>query len=87
MEKEEKDYSWIVRGKQRKKIIKVMDRNKPKIPTQIKEQTKLSLNNVSDVLREFKKKRIVKCLNPKEKTGRLYKLTPKGMRIREMLEE
>jgi len=41
----EKDYSWVVRGKQRKKIIKVM--NKPKIPTEIKENTKLSLNNTS----------------------------------------
>ena len=45
----EKDYSWIIRGKQRKKIIKIM--NKSKIPTQIKAETKLSLNNVSDVLR------------------------------------
>lgn len=81
----EEDYYWIVRGKQRKKIIKVM--GKTKIPTEIKEETKLSLNNVSDVLREFKKKKIVKCLNPKEKTGRLYKLTPKGMKIKEMIEE
>lgn len=79
------DYSWIIRGKQRKKIIKVM--NKPKIPTEIKEETKLSLNNVSDVLREFRKKKIAKCLNPKEKTGRLYQLTPRGMRIREKLED
>ena len=81
----EEDYSWIIRGKQRKRIIKAM--NKPKIPTQIKEETHLSLNNVSDVLREFRKKKIVKCLNPQEKTGRLYKLTSKGMRIREMMEE
>ncbi len=81
----EEEYSWVVKGKQRKKILKSM--NKPKIPTQIKEETKLSLNNVSDVLREFRKKELVKCLNPKEKTGRLYKLTPKGMRIREMLED
>lgn len=81
----EEDYHWVIRGSQKKKIIKIM--NKPKIPTEIKEQTKLSLNNVSDVLREFKKKKIVKCLNPKEKTGRLYELTPKGMRIREMVED
>jgi len=79
------EYSWVVRGKQRKKIIRAL--SKEKIPTQIKEETKLSLNNVSDVLRAFKKKKIVKVLNPKEKTGRLYKLTTKGMRIREMLEE
>ncbi|MCH8034355.1 MAG: ArsR family transcriptional regulator [Bacteroidetes bacterium] len=79
------NYSWVVRGKQRKKIIKALI--KPKIPTEIKEDTKLSLNNVSDVLREFKKKKIARCLNPKEKTGRLYELTSKGMRIREEIEK
>jgi len=81
----EEDYYWVVRGSQKKKIIKAM--GKPKIPTEIKEETKLSLNNVSDVLREFRKKKIVKVLNPKEKTGRLYELTSKGMKIREMVEE
>ena len=81
----EEDYYWVVRGKQRKKVIVVM--NKAKIPTEIKDNAKLSLNNVSDVLREFKKKKIAKCLNPGEKTGRLYRLTSKGMRIREMVED
>lgn len=85
MQETEKDYFWIIKGKQRKKILKVM--NKPKIPTQIKEETKLSLNNVSDVLREFRKKKLAKCVNPDEKTGRIYTLTPKGMRVREMLED
>lgn len=83
--KDNPDYAWVIRGSQKKKIILVM--NKTKIPTQIKDDAKLSLNNVSDVLREFRKKKIAKCLNPGEKTGRLYKLTPKGMRIREMMEE
>jgi predicted transcriptional regulator len=81
----DEDYPWVVRGKQRRKIIKVM--SKPKIPTQIKEETRLGLNNVSDILRAFEKKKIAKCLNPKEKTGRLYQLTSKGMRIKEELEE
>jgi len=81
----DEDYPWVVRGKQRRKIIKVM--SKPKIPTQIKEETRLGLNNVSDILRAFEKKKIAKCLNPKEKTGRLYQLTPKGMRIKEELEK
>ena len=80
-----RDYYGILRGGQRKKIMKVLD--KPKIPTQIKNDSGLSLNNVSDVLREFRKKGIAKCLNPKEKTGRLYKLTFKGRRVREMMKE
>lgn len=81
----DKDYSWVLRGKQRKKVIRVI--NKPKIPSQIKEDTNLSLNNVSDVLRTFREKKIVECINASEKTGRLYQLTKKGMRIRDMIEE
>jgi len=81
----DEDYSWVLRGKQRRKIIEVL--NKPKIPTQIKDDANLSLNNVSDVLRGFRNKKIVKCLNPKEKTGRIYELTPKGMKIRDKLKE
>jgi len=81
----EEEYPWVVKGSQRRKIIKVM--TKPKIPTQIKDEANLSLNNVSDILREFRKKKIAKCVNPKEKTGRIYELTTKGMRIRDMLED
>lgn len=80
----EEDYPWIVRGTQRTKILRVMD--KPKIPTQIKDDAKLALNNVSDILREFREKKIARCVNPKERTGRIYELTAKGMRIREMLD-
>ncbi|MCK4997064.1 hypothetical protein KAS08_02065 [Candidatus Pacearchaeota archaeon] len=80
----EKDYIWVIRGTQRTKILKVM--NKPKMPTRIKDDAELALNNVSDILREFREKKIAKCINPKEKTGRVYELTAKGMRIREMLD-
>ena len=80
----EKEYPWIIKGSQRTKILKAM--GKPKIPTQIKNDTKLALNNVSDILREFRKKKIAKCINPNEKTGRIYQLTSKGMRIKEMLD-
>ena len=81
MKKEEvKLYSWVVRGKQRRKIIKVMD--KPLMPSQIKRLTNLSLNNVSDILRLFVKKRIARCLNEKAKTGRFYVLTKKGKELK-----
>jgi predicted transcriptional regulator len=85
MLKNYKDYSWILKGKQRKKILKVMD--KPLIPTQIKEKTDLSLNNVSDILREFRKRKLAECINPKEKTGRLYELTDKGKKIKKQLQD
>lgn len=79
------DYSWIVRGKQRKQILKNM--NGPKIPTQIKEATKLGLNNVSDVLRAMSKRKIVECKNPLSKTGRIYILTKKGLKLKQEFEK
>ena len=78
-----KDYSWILRGKQRRIIIKVLD--KPKTPTLIKEETKIKVSNVSDVLRDMKKRKLAKCLNPKDKLGRLYELTAIGRKIRKEL--
>ncbi|NQU78460.1 transcriptional regulator [Candidatus Woesearchaeota archaeon] len=77
------DYSWVVRGKQRRAVLSVMD--KDKIPSQISRETKIALNNTSDVLRLFVKRNLVVCVNEKEKTGRLYRLTEKGKKIREKI--
>lgn len=81
----DKDFGWILRGSQRKKVIYTL--NKPKIPTQIKDESNLSLNNVSDVLREFRKKGLITCINPEEKTGRIYQLTTKGKKLRDSIFE
>ena len=75
-----KDYSWIIRGKQRREIIKTI--KDADTPTQISNKSGYSLNNTSRVLNEFTKKGIAKCLNPKQKTGRLYVLTIKGKLVR-----
>jgi predicted transcriptional regulator len=57
----------------------------PMTPTQIKKESKLALNNVSDILRLFVKFKVAKCLNEKEKLGRIYELTEKGKKIRKLL--
>lgn len=82
--KELKLLAWVLRGSQRREIIKVISGHK--IPAQIyKEAVKLNFritrNSVSDVLREFKKRFIVKCINPEEKKGRIYELTNLGKKI------
>ena len=81
------DYSWVVRGKQRKAVIKSIKYKKPLTPTELAQKSHLSLNHTSRVLTELKKKHLAKCLNPKSKTGRLYILTPKGKVVRDKLIE
>ncbi|MCK5333349.1 MAG: ArsR family transcriptional regulator [Candidatus Aenigmarchaeota archaeon] len=85
-EKEDIDwelYSWIVRGSQRKKIITSL--SKPKIPTEIKNETKLSIAHVSNVLKQFQEKHIADCLTPEVHSGKIYALTKKGMVVREQI--
>ena len=85
MNKEElKLLAWILRGSQRREIIKVVMGHK--IPAQIYKESvklnpKITRNSISDVLREFKKKRLVVCINPKETKGRIYELTILGKKI------
>jgi len=78
-------YGWVARGKQRRMVITAMDR--PKIPSEIRRETKLSITHVSKILRLFKEKNIAKCLNPDSRTGKVYELTEMGKEIRSQLAE
>jgi predicted transcriptional regulator len=80
-----KDYSWVKRGKQRREII--VQIGEKETPTEIAGKSGYSLNHTSRILNEFRKQGLIKCLNPKEKTGRLYELTEKGRLVRDKLRE
>ena len=68
--------SYIIRGRIRLSILRVLD--KPMTPTQIAEILKNHRSTISRSLLSMEEKGIVKCLTPKEKTGRLFALTLKG---------
>ena len=78
-----KDYSWVIGGSQRVKIIKAI--KKIKTPKEISTETKIKFSNVSDGLKALSKRKLVKCLNPKNHLGRLYELTIKGKLIQKEL--
>ena len=75
-----KDYGYIIRGKQRIKVLKVM--HNPMSVTEIKKATELSLAEASRVVRGFAKRGLAKCLNPKDITGRIYELTARGKKLK-----
>ena len=80
-----KELSWIKRGKQRRDII--MHIGDKETPTEIANKSNYSLNHTSRILNEFRRHGLVKLLNPKEKTGRLYELSETGKIIRDKLRE
>jgi DNA-binding MarR family transcriptional regulator len=45
------------------------------------------MTNVSKILKEFRKKGLVRCLTPDERTGKIYELTKTGRKIRERMIE
>ena len=93
-----KEYAYVIRGKHRRAVIKVMsDRKTPSrihkhvlrssenLPPDSINYVRLSLNSTSDTLRGFRKKSIAICINKEKRVGRLYDLTKKGKAIREQI--
>lgn len=86
-EKKEEIYQlgWVMRGKQRREIIIHMEGMQT--PSEIAKKSDHSLNHTSKILGEFKEHKLVKLLNPKERTGRLYELTFQGKKIRDAVRD
>jgi len=78
--------SWIERGKLRKQVfLKITDKMMPsKLVEELSGKRKSASEyvQVSRALKELESQGLVKCLTPKEKTGRFYILTDKGKELR-----
>jgi len=70
------DYSFVIRGKQRRQIMVLMTR--PKTPTELSKESGLNLSNTSRVLKQLEARGLVECLTPAEVLGRIYAITKKG---------
>lgn len=82
-----KKYAWIMRGKQRKEVIKMLlDRpiTAEVLRKEINEKTglKLSLREMSRHLTSFARQGFVKCLTPDAPYGRLYVMTKIGKEMK-----
>jgi predicted transcriptional regulator len=78
------DYSLIIRSKQRKEVIVVMDR--PMTVTEIKNKLEISLSDTSRVLRRFSKEGLARCINSNDHLGRIYELTERGIKIKQQID-
>lgn len=75
--------AYVKRGELRKRVLFALD--SPRTPTELAGATEIRWGYVNAILRGFRKLGLVSCLNPSEGTGRLYKLTPRGARLRTAL--
>ncbi len=72
-------YAWTKRGSRRKKALKLLVNSQSPLTTnEIKKKLKVALSQASFTIKELSNKKLVECLNPKDKIGRLYKSTTEG---------
>jgi len=71
---------FVLASEYRKKVMIALQ-NKPSTPSTISEKTKIYPSHISTTLSELVEKKLVVCLTPKLKKGRLYELTANGKKI------
>lgn len=82
------ELSFVKRAKNRSKVLKALDGAMMPSELVLKLYGKSSntyFNVVSRALGELVEQKLVKVVNPKSKTGRLYTLTDKGKKLVSML--
>ena len=85
-----KAIGFIKRGKNRKEIF--MNLDKPMMPSELvmkiyKSNSNTYFNLVSRALSELRDKKLVKVVNPEDRTGRIYKRTKEGEKVAKELKE
>ena len=78
-------YRFVKRGKRRKAVLKTLNTEFPKTPTEIAKEQKCCFNASDRALKELERKGLVECLNPEDKIGKLHVLTEAGKRIKDMI--
>jgi predicted transcriptional regulator len=79
-------YGYIISSEYRKKIVLSLIKG-PMTPKQISLDTKLHLSHVSPILKELVNKRILECLTPNLRKGKIFTLTDEGLQIAKSLKK
>lgn len=80
------EIGYVQISKYRTKTMKTLKGN-VKIPSAIARDSGIRTNHISKVLSELKTHELVECINPEVKKGRLYRLTDKGEKVTENLND
>lgn len=72
-------YAWVNRGSRRKSVLELLVKSeKPLSTNEIKKSLKIAISQASFTLKELFDKKLIECVNPKDKIGKLYSINKKG---------
>ena len=76
---------YVNKSSYRVRVLKSIGED-AKMPKQIASDSGILPNHISNVLRQLKEKKIVECINPEVRKGRLYRLSDSGLNLLNDLE-
>ena len=69
--------SFVARSKRRKDIL-LMVKDKEKTQAELRKESSMYKSHLSRTLKELVQKKLILCLNPKDRAFKFYKITPIG---------
>lgn len=72
--------SFILRAKRRLEVLQLLKDGK-KISAQLENETGMYKSHMSRTLRELQNKKLIKCINPKDRNFKFYELTSNGKKV------
>lgn len=75
-------YAWINRGSRRKSVLELLAKSERPLSTNdVKKSLKIAISQASFTLKELFDKKLIECVNPKDKIGKLYVISKQGRAI------
>lgn len=72
-------YAWVNRGSRRKSVLELLSKSeKPLSANDVKKSLKIAISQASFTLKELSSKKLIECVNPRDKIGKLYKISKRG---------
>ena len=75
------DVSFIISSSYRHKVLKGL--NEPKTPSKLSKELEINKTHISRALSELESKKMIKCLTPEAKKGKIYVSTDYGKELLE----
>jgi len=72
--------SYVLRAKNRMKVLNALE-NDRKISAQLEKETGMYKSHMNRTLKELQEKKLVICINPKDRSFKFYELSHEGKKI------
>jgi hypothetical protein len=75
-------YAWVKRGSRRQKTLELLNRaSNPQTINDVHQKSKIAISQASATTAELETAGLIKCLNARDKIGKLYVITEEGREI------